>query len=274
MARISVRLSWGLPSIILLAAAIAGAPLTVSATDQGSQDNAFDALDLLQDDTLAGKFEVRTHLSPMRYTTLSSEMDGKIERLEVGENDSFERGQLLVTFSCGIERARLKKAEIIAREAKRTYEAYERLYALKSKSEIELAQAAAAATTADVSIMLETVKRCTITAPFLGRVFDLRVRPYQYISVGTPLMGIMDDSKLELELIVPSNWLVWLKPSARFSVYIEEVERSFDAEVMSIAARIDPVSQSVKIKGRIVGAHRELLAGMGGLAKFQHPARP
>jgi hypothetical protein len=88
------------------------------------------------------------------------------------------------------------------------------------------------------------------------------------------LLGIMDDSALELELIVPSKWLVWLKPGANFSVYIEDVERSFDAEVMSIAARIDPVSQSVKIKGRIVGAHRELLAGMGGRAKFEQSLRP
>jgi RND family efflux transporter MFP subunit len=255
----------------MLAAAIAAAPLTVFAADLEVPHTAFDSLGLWQDDTPAGEGEVRTHLSPIRYTTLSSEMDGKIERLEVEENDSFEKGQLLVTFGCGIERARLEKAEVISRQALHTYKAYERLYALKSKSEIEVAQAVAtaAAAAADVSVNLETVKRCTVFAPFSGRVFELRVRPFQYVSTGSPLLGIMDDSALELELIVPSKWLVWLKPGANFSVYIEEVERSFDAEVMSIAARIDPVSQSVKIKGRIVGAHRELLAGMGGRAKFQ-----
>ena len=276
MARISVRLSRGLTSIIMLAAAIAAAPLTVSATDQGVPDTAFDALDLWRDDVPGGENVVRTHLSPVRYTTLSSEMDGMIERLEVEENDGFSLGQLLVTFSCGIEHARLKKAEVIAREALRTHTAYERLYVLKSKSEIEVAQAVAtaAAAAADVSIMSETVKRCTIVAPFTGRVYELHVRPFQYVSKGSPLMGIMDDRELELELIVPSKWLVWLKPGSLFSVYIEEVERGFKARVVSIGARIDPVSQSVKIKGQINGRHSDLFAGMGGRATFQHPTHP
>ena len=274
------RLGLWLASMILLTATLVGAPLTASATDQDPPDSTIDSLgDTLgawQDETLADMAEVRTHLSPVRYTTLSSEMGGKIEWLEVEESDRFNVGQLLVTFNCGIERARLKKAGVIAGAANSTLSAFERLYVLKSKSELELAQAeaAAAAAAAEVSIMLETVKRCSIIAPYGGRVFELHVRRYQYVSAGTPLMGIMDDSKLELELIVPSKWLVWLKPKALFSVYIEEVERIYDAKVQSIGARIDPVSQSVKIKGRIIGKHTELFAGMGGRATFLQSLRP
>jgi len=267
--------SW-LASIILLAAALAGAPLTASAAHKDAPDAPSHAGGPWQDETPADMVEVRTHLSPVRYTTLSSEMGGKIKRLEVKESDRFNDGQLLVKFSCGIERAQWKKAEVIAREATNTLATYERLYALKSKSELELAQAvaAAAATTAEVSIMSETVKRCSVVAPYSGRVYELHVRPYQYITVGTPLMGIMDDSELELELIVPSKWLVWLKPRALFSVYIEEIGRSFDAVVVSVGARIDPISQSVKIKGRIVGKPTELFAGMGGPARFRRPPGP
>ena len=270
------RLSSWLVSIILLAAALAGAPLTASAGHKDASDAAVPAVGTRQDETPADLVEVRTHLSPVRYTTLSSEMDGKIERLEVRESDRFDHGRLLVTFSCGIERARLEKAEVIAREAANTLVAYQRLYVLKSTSELELAQAVAttAAAAAEVSIMSETVKRCSIVAPYSGRVYELHVRRYQYVTAGTPLMGIMDDSELELELIVPSKWLVWLKPRALFSVYIEELNRSFDAVVASIGARIDPVSQSVKIKGLIIGKATELFAGMGGRARFRRPARP
>lgn len=263
-------------SLFLFAATLVAAPITASATDQAVPDATLDPLGALQDEMAAEITHVRTHLSPVRYTTLSSEMGGKIERLEIEESDRFYEGQLLVTFNCGIERARLEKAEIIAGEASNTLKVYERLYALKSKSELELAQAtaSAAAAAAEVSIMSEIVKRCSIIAPYAGRVFELHIRPYQYVSIGTPLMGILDDNKLELELIVPSKWLVWLKLKAPFSVYIEEVEQSFDAEVVSIGARIDPISQSIKIKGRIVGKHQELFAGMGGRATFPQALRP
>lgn len=157
--------------------------------------------------TAESPIEVRTHLSPRRFTTLSSEMDGKIERLSVRDGDRIKRGQVLVKFDCGVEIAQRKKAKIIAQQAANVATAYDRLFTLKAKSELEVAEAKAnaVAALAEALVMDETVSRCVITAPFSGRVFELFVRQYQYVSTGNPLLGLLDDRDLELELIVPSN---------------------------------------------------------------------
>lgn len=251
----------------------AGEPLGGAAAGQAAPDASLGGLGVPQAGISADVIEIRSHLAPRRFTTLSSQMDGKIERLEVRESDRIRKDQLLVAFDCGIQRALLDRARAIAKQALRTLAVYERLYKLKSKSELEVAQAAAdaAAATAETAVMSETVKGCTITAPYSGRVFELHVRRYQYVGVGTPLMGIMDDSELELELIVPSRWLAWIKLATPFSIFIDEVEKTYAAEVVTLGARIDPVSQSVKVTGRIIGKATELLAGMGGRASFPTP---
>ncbi len=220
-------------------------------------------------------FEVRTHLSPRTFTALSSEMDGKIDALTVREGDRVKRGQTLVRFNCRVEIAKAQKAETLAEQTANVATAYARLYKLKAKSELEVAEAKsnAAAAKAESAVMSEMLKRRAISAPFSGRVFELHVRRHQYVLIGKPLIGILNDKDLELELIVPSNWLTWLKPKTEFSIQIEELDKSYRAVVTAIGARVDPVSQSIKLKAGIVGAHSELMAGMGGRAIFQVPAQ-
>ena len=60
---------------------------------------------------------------------------------------------------------------------------------------------------------------------------EQKVREQQYAQPGQALLEIIDDSVLELEFIVPSRWLAWLKPGHAFKVSIDEVGRSFPAKV-------------------------------------------
>lgn len=86
-------------------------------------------------------------------------------------------------------------------------------------------------------------------------------------------MDILDTSRLEVKMIVPSRWLTWLKPGARFSIRIEELGRVYPARVVRLGARIDPLSQTIPLSGEIVGHHEELLPGMSGTAGFSRMQR-
>jgi hypothetical protein len=77
---------------------------------------------------------------------------------------------------------------------------------------------------------------------------------------------------LELEFIVPSRWLAWLKPGYAFQVRIDETGKTYPAKVQRIGARVDPVSQSVKLSAAISGSFPELIAGMSGKVELQPPA--
>ena len=98
------------------------------------------------------------------------------------------------------------------------------------------------------------------------------MREQQFVQPGQALLEIIDDSVLELEFIVPSRWLAWLKPGYAFQVRIDETARSYPAKVQRIGARVDPVSQSVKLVAAIDGRFPELIAGMSGQVALSPPA--
>ncbi len=64
----------------------------------------------------------------------------------------------------------------------------------------------------DCSIQQAQLQKCRVNAPFSSRVVNLPAHEHQYLEIGDPIMEIINDSQLELKLIVPSLWLRWLKP--------------------------------------------------------------
>ena len=74
-----------------------------------------------------------------------------------------------------------------------------------------------------------------------------------------------------MELIAPSHWLTWLKPETRFKVKIEETGKVYAAKVVRLGGRVDPVSQSIKVIGRITENAPELIPGMSGPVDFERP---
>jgi len=138
--------------------------------------------------------------------------------------------------------------------------------------ELELSEAEVVKNRAEVSATSTMLGKCSIAAPFSGRIAEQKIREQQFAQPGQALLDIIDDSALELEFIVPSRWLAWLKPGYPFAVAIDEVGRTYPAKVLRIGARVDPVSQSVKLVATIDGRFPELVAGMSGRVAMAPPA--
>ena len=214
--------------------------------------------------------EIRAQLKPVRQAVLAAGMAGVVEGLPKREGERFREGETLVSIDCAVQRAQRAKTLAEREAARRVLAVNERLAKLDATSEIEveLARAEVAKSEADVRVMQATVRKCTVEAPFAGRVVEHRINRHQYVKEGEPLLEILDDRALELELIVPSEWLLWLKVGSPFTVHLLETGRDYAAEVASLGARIDAVSQTLRITGRIGGEAADLLPGMSGRAVF------
>lgn len=219
--------------------------------------------------------EIRAQLMPRRYTTLAAEIGAKVSRLPVPEGARFKAGESLIGFDCSLQVAQLKKAKAALVAAEKTWNANQRLAELNSvgKVELEVSEAEVAKASAEVAANAAVIAKCGVAAPFAGRIAEQRVREQQYVQPGQPLLDILDDSALELEFIVPSKWLVWLKAGQGFQVAIDETGRSYPAKVQRIGARVDPVSQSIKLSAVIDGKFAELIAGMSGRVVMAPPVQ-
>ena len=219
------------------------------------------------------RHDIRAQLMPRRYTTIAAEIGAKVSSLPVPEGGAFRAGQTLVQFDCSIQKAQLDKAQAELDGAEQTLQSNLRLEQLNSvgQLELDLSKSAVGKAKAEVGANKAVLAKCHVPAPFAGRVAEQKVREQQYVQPGQALLDILDDSVLELEFLVPSVWLRWLKVGGAFDVQIDETRKTYPARFTRIGARVDPVSQSVKVAAAIHGKFPELMTGMSGKVQIAPP---
>lgn len=214
--------------------------------------------------------DVRGQVITRNAAVLSSEIAGRVVSLPFRDGETFEQGEELVGIDCASYRAKLDETDAQMRRAQRKLASFRVLdrRGATGKADLDLAEIDADAARAVRETAAIDVSRCSITAPFDGAVAEQKVKRHQYVTVGEPIIDILSAEDLELEFLAPSRWLGWLEIGSVFSMKIDELDRSFPAVVTRLGARIDPVSQSVKIYARVEGETADLLPGMSGIAHF------
>lgn len=218
---------------------------------------------------------IRVLVAADQESVLASQMAGRIDQVNVRLGSPIKAGQVLLRFNCDEQDAHLKMANAEFYGAQQTYESKVKLQSMQSVAEIDVQQAGAAAQKSKAQIQLyqAQLKQCTITAPFSGTVTRLLAKQYASVNIGQPLLEIVNDRKLKVQLNVPSLWLSWLKPGQPFTVQIDETGKAYEAKVQRINGRVDAVSQSIEIEGDVLGNTANLLPGMSGVASFNAPKR-
>lgn len=207
-------------------------------------------------------------------TTLSSQMAGKIKKVNYGLGDNINAKALIIEFDCEEQEAHLQSAEAEFRGARETHLTKLRLQALGAAGELEVTVAASAADKAKSQINLREsqLAYCRVEAPFSGRLVKLRVKQAESVSLGQPLLDMVNPGSLKAQLYVPTAWLGWIKPGILFSVKTAQEGKAYRARVSKLNARVEGVSQSLELEARFEGSTQGLLPGMVGTAVF--PDRP
>ena len=214
----------------------------------------------------AGATEVRAQLVSLHSATLSSEMAGRIDGIATRIGDRFKKGDVLISFDCAVPRTQLARAQAVLTQVERTYEIDRRTITQKPTGQLELDIAAADVlkAKADLAAAEAVTSKCSVTAPFAGVTVDRKAHEFEYATLGQPLLDVLDDHALEVELTAPSRALGWLKPGASFQLRIDDTGKTYPGRVTRLGGRVDPASQSVKVIGEIIGDAPELMAGMSG----------
>ena len=220
--------------------------------------------------------EIRGLVKASREAVLASQLEGRIVQLPFEAGDRFEAGDTLVAFDCGMYQARLGATRAQWKAAKKKHANDLELANLDAVSQIDLELSAAEAErlASELEMTRVQVRRCTIRAPFAGRVVALAVNAYESVSSNQELLSILDDSALEIELIVPSRWLTWLSTGTEFRFRVDETGREYPVQVARIGAAADPVSQTIRLEAVFPGDPEAVLAGMSGTGYFDPPAAP
>lgn len=213
---------------------------------------------------------IRVLLSPGLETILMAPMQGSLVALHASLGSSVEEGQTIVHLDCTEPAARLQMAEAEYHSARESLAVKSRLRELNAAGDMEvvLAQAEVDRGKASVALTRAQMEKCTVKAPFSGRVAKVHVKPFQGVEAGAPLVELVSTGPLKLRLNVPSRLLSVLSEGTQFSVWIDETGRQYQARVTAMNARVDAVARTIELVAELLESHADLLPGMSGIARF------
>ncbi|MGK0296652.1 MAG: membrane fusion protein (multidrug efflux system) [Gammaproteobacteria bacterium] len=209
---------------------------------------------------------IRGQLRARNLTILSAGISGNINEFNIAEGQYVDKGQQIAIIDCRMEEANreIAKAKLEAAHAK--HQVYQRLEKLENISglELTLSKADVAIASAELQRIQVILSECVIRAPFSGAVIVTHAQAYQYVNIGDPLLEILDPNSLEVEMVLPSEWLTWLVKGTEFTIRFDENNKLVNAYVDRVVESIDPVSQTVRVIGVIDDSKQGLLSGMSG----------
>lgn len=201
---------------------------------------------------------------------ISSEIAARIDAITARPGDTFVKGDVLVRLDCALYEAERASARADRASAAAQLESNQKLYDLRSIGKLDLAVAQAVLDKADAALRRSQVmaSRCTILAPFDGRVAAWHAQPFEVVDPGVPLIEIVGIDPLEVEAIVPSAWLPRLEIGAAVEISLEETGQRYTAAVTRIGSGVDPASRTLRVFARFDKPDAQLRPGMSGQARF------
>lgn len=217
-----------------------------------------------------GGVPVRGVVRAVDQAQISTDLMARVQKIGFRTGEAFKKGDLLIAFDCERYRAEAQSADAIWREMKLTLNSNEQLEKFRAvgKHDVEISKARVDKAEADARSLSARVTQCDIFAPYDGRVADLSINVHEQPQPNSTFLSIVGEGKLEIELIVPSTWLTWLKVGGTFDFAIDETNHQYAGRVTRIGASVDAVSQMVKVIAVFDAPVTDVLPGMSGSAQF------
>ena len=214
---------------------------------------------------------IRGVIQSQSEATIASRMTAGIISMPYKVGQKFGRGALLASFDCSTLKAQYAAANAATAAYKKTYDTNVELdaYQAVGKNEVGVSKANLGKASAEAAAVSSQLSECAVYAPFSGVVVEQIAHANEVAATGQPLMKIQDASNLEVQIIVPSKWLVWMKPGAKFNFKVDETGQTVSGNVARLGASVDPVSKTIRVVGHLAAAGATILPGMSGSANFE-----
>ncbi len=229
----------------------------------------------------AMEYQMKVVLFPINTAMISAGVDSVLMTHYFKEGETFDRGNLLVKF----DDRRYKQAVIIEKQnlaeetkqfqyAKKEMQRIQKLHQSKMAGNHELEQAKLKREVAAIRQLRSEAKlklaqyrldKCSIKAPFSGRLTTKDAKEHEFVRAGQPIISIIDDHQLLAVMHVPSQYRPQIALDMKITVRIDETATEYHGSVYSIGAVIEPGSRTFEVKVLIENQDLVLSGGMSGL---------
>ena len=185
------------------------------------------------------RVEVTGQVAPIFQATLSSRIQGTIDKVLVREGSKVSKGQLLIKLDSRDLQADLARAHAEVENAKAHLERMNQLYTQDavSKQEMENATRAYRVAEANRKAVEAQLSYTTVRAPFDGIITEKKVEAGELASPGQPLLKMEDSLQLRLEATVAEGDLRSVSRGDKIPIVIDALGGQ---ELIGIVSQILP----------------------------------
>lgn len=205
------------------------------------------------------------YIRPNQGAMLSAETSGVVSRVLVTSGQRVKKGDLLVEFDSSVELANLRASEAQLSTAKANFERYRNLIASNSasKAEFDNAQSTYNQLLANIESLRSIIKRRQIYAPFSGVAGIVNVNVGQYITMGTEIVRVEDQSSMKVRFTLPQTNVEQVSVGQKVTAEIDALPaQTFLARIVAIDPAIDRLTGLMNVEAVIEEGQEKLLSGM------------
>lgn len=222
----------------------------------------------------ASEYQARALIKAVDRAVLSAELAAKVTALPLRPGDPFTSGDLLVGLDCSLYQAQKLKVAAEQQAAIIKLENVKKLNQLRSVGamEVALAQSHLDQMEAALHIAQLNTERCSIRAPYDGKVINHLINRFETIQAHQELIEIIDSQQLKAEIIAPADWLSWLTPDVPVRLYIDQSNIVVEGSLSAITPAIDSISQTIVLHVKL-SSNPKLIPGMSATAELLYPEK-
>ena len=197
------------------------------------------------------RVEVTGQVTPIFQATLSSRIQGTIDRLLVREGTQVVKGQTLIQLDSRDVQADLARAKAEVENAKAQLARMKKLYGQDavSKQEMENATRTYKVAEANQKAVVAQLSYTVVKAPFDGVITEKKVEAGELASPGQPLLKMEDPLQLRLEATVAEGDLKAISRGDKIPVFIDALAaQTLTGVVSQILPAGDPQTHTFMVK--------------------------
>lgn len=201
---------------------------------------------------------------------VSSDIGGRLVRLNVKEGDYVKRGQLIGVTDVELLETQMAEVNTSLSLANTVFEKQSRLWKQNIGSEIQYLQAKNNVEQLQKSVeSLKTrIKKKNLYAPISGAVDMEFVGEGEMTGPGTPIVRILNTSKVKVVADVQESLLGSVKKGDAVEVFYPALDKTVTHKITQIGRTIDPTNRTFKVEIKADNSKRDLKPNLLSIVKI------
>ncbi|WP_137392099.1 efflux RND transporter periplasmic adaptor subunit [Rhodoligotrophos defluvii] len=200
-----------------------------------------------------------------RGIEVTSEVAGRITIANFESGQDVKAGAELIQLDDSTEQAQLKSDLATLKSAQLTYERQLQLFKSRTTSQANLDDALAARDQAAAAVELTRaqIAKKRITVPFDGRLGIRLVDVGQYVTPGTPFVGLHTLDPIYVDFPIPEQQTASLRNGLTVEVRTDAFPgETFTGKIEALDSRINPETRAILVRASLPNPDKRLLPGM------------